>query len=192
MSDCQRQGAVETTHTHHVSVLLIRTGHDVEHLGPITKGTLRAKRRTSTRQRRARAEPMPTATYPHLTRKSRLLPRLPLPPPPRGREGGHNSHPLSPCRPLGLSERPVVEQLHLRLVLLEPPPVPSARSSARVARTSGVGGPCAAEQRLQHVQPWAARLASTREATRNTVTLEWKCLVVVVWWWCGVVWCGVV
>ena len=29
----------------------------------------------------------------------------------------------------------------------EPPPVPSARSSARVARTSGAGGPCAAEQR---------------------------------------------
>ena len=33
----------------------------------------------------------------------------------------------------------------------------SARSSARVARTSGAGGPCAAEQRHQRVQPWAAR-----------------------------------
>ena len=54
----------------------------------------------------------------------------------------------------------------------EPPPVPSARSSAHDARTSGASGPCATARRLQRVQPWAARLTSTREATRNTVTLE--------------------
>ena len=65
---------------------------------------------------------MPTATYPHPSRKS-TLPLLPLPPPPRGRGGGDKAYPLTPCRPLGLSERqvvadPVVEKLHLRLVLL--------------------------------------------------------------------------
>ena len=71
-----------------------------------------------------------------------------------------------------------------------PPPVPSARSSARVARTSGAGGPCAAEQRLQRVQPWAARLTSKQQATREKATLVCKCLVVVAGWlWGG---CGVV
>ena len=65
---------------------------------------------------------MPTWPYPYTTRKSTLPPLLPLPPPPRGRGGGDKAYPLTPCCPLGLSERqvvadPVIEQLHLRLEL---------------------------------------------------------------------------